>query len=142
MRTDWTWVGLVLLVVAAGCGGEAGPGADGSGTPDEAASEPAADQAAAEADRPETVADLFPEGEGRELVLNNCASCHAVACAAMGQRPPARWNNIRESHREHIPSMSEEDLNTVFAYLQENFDDTQPEPEIPAAFLQRGCTPF
>lgn len=147
MSTDrqW-WVPLVaILLVAGGCGGDAGQdggdqAAETSGQT--AGSEQASEATAAQADQPETIGDLFPEGEGRTLVLNNCASCHAVACAAMGQRSPARWSSIEESHREHVPSLSDQELETIFSYLQEHFDDTQPEPEIPAAFLQRGCTPF
>lgn len=144
MWTEKAWaLPVAVLLLVAGCGGgDAGQGGSETGSSGEATGEQATQQAASENEGPETVADLFPEGEGRELVLNNCAACHAMACAAMGQRTPARWNNIRDSHREHIPSMTEEDLNTVFGYLQDNFDDTQPEPEIPAAFLQRGCTPF
>lgn len=135
-------VPVVALLVAVGCGGGESSGGE-SGAP---ASEESAAQAPAaqepESAAPETIADLFPEGEGRALVLNNCAGCHAVACAAMGQRTPARWEALQAAHREHISAMSDEDLETIFTYLQENFDDSQPEPTIPAAFLQRGCTPF
>ena len=131
-------LGLLLLV---GCGGgEAGDEAAGGSTEESAAQAPASEEP--QAAQPQTIADIFPEGEGRILVLNNCAACHAVACAAIGQRTPARWEALQDAHREHIPSMSEEDLETVFTYLQSNFDNTQPEPEIPQAFLQRGCTPF
>jgi mono/diheme cytochrome c family protein len=105
-------------------------------------SNPPAQLAAAPAEEPRTLADLFPEGEGRDLVLNNCSACHAAACAAMGQRPASRWEALREAHREHVPSLSDEQLRTVFAYLGENFDDRRPEPFIPAHFLERGCTPF
>ena len=137
VRTLVPALGLLLVM---GCGGGDGGGEPAAGEGESAAQAPEPEET--QAAQPQTIADIFPEGEGRTLVLNNCAACHAVACAAIGQRSPARWEALQESHEEHIPSMSEEDLETVFTYLQSNFDNTQPEPEIPQAFLQRGCTPF
>jgi hypothetical protein len=136
----------VVLVLAAAilgaCGGDA-PEADVQGG---AATAPASDAPAAVAEpateEPATIADIFPDGPGKQLVMNNCASCHEVACAAIGQRPAGRWDELREAHREHVPSLTEEDLTTTFAYLRDNFGADQPEPEVPARFLQRGCTPF
>lgn len=91
---------------------------------------------------PQTIAELFPEGEGREIVLNNCASCHAVACAAIGQRPASRWQELASAHAEHVPSLSAVDRETAFAYLAANFGADRPEPNVPPQFLERGCTPF
>jgi hypothetical protein len=34
------------------------------------------------------------------------------------------------------------DLDTVFAYLKTNFNDGKPEPKVPPALLEGGCTPF
>jgi hypothetical protein len=76
------------------------------------------------------------------LVLESCGGCHAVACSAVGQRTPARWNNLKEDHRDKVANLSEEDLETTFAYLKEHFNDSQPEPRVPAYFLESGCTPF
>lgn len=36
--------------------------------------------------------------------------------------------------------MSEQDLNLLFGYLQSNFNDQKPEPAIPAALADQGCT--
>lgn len=140
MWTDKMWTLLVGFLLVAGCGGDNDQAGESGASSEDASGEAEARQAA-ETDRPETIADLFPEGEGKTLVLNNCTSCHAVACSAMGQRTPARWASLAEGHRDRLPGLAEEDFETIFAYLQENFDDTQPEPEIPRAFLQRGCTP-
>jgi len=148
-RGEWgvTVAQLVFLVAFAwaltACGDGAAPASQDTGpVAASAPSDPPAQLAAAPADEPRTLADLFPEGEGRELVLNNCSACHAAACAAMGQRPSSRWEDLREAHREHVPSLSDEQLRTVFAYLGSNFDDQRPEPFIPARFLDQGCTPF
>ncbi len=71
--------------------------------------------------------------------MDNCATCHNVACSAIGQRTPDRWNALRESHRDKVTGA---DLDTIFAYLSVNFDDTKPEPRVPPVFLEGGCTPF
>jgi hypothetical protein len=131
---------LMLVTIAAACvvacggGSEPAPEAPAAntGTPPAAA----ADAAAAE---PATVADIFPPGPAREQVLNSCASCHNVACAAIGQRTAERWNALKESHRENV---SGADLDGIFAYLSENFGADRPEPRVPPAFLEGGCTPF
>jgi len=141
--SGWTriFVPAVALLLVAGCGGGEEGDESAATSGEESAAQAPEPQESQEA-QPQTIADIFPEGDGRILVLNNCASCHAVACAAIGQRTPARWEALQAAHREHIPAMSDEDLETIFTYLQSNFDNTQPEPEIPQAFLQRGCTPF
>lgn len=141
--SGWTRMlaSAIILLLVAGCGGGEGGDESAAGSAEESAAQ-APEPEESQAPQPQTIADIFPEGEGRVLVLNNCAGCHAAACAAIGQRTPARWEALQDAHREHIPSMSEEDLETVFTYLQSNFDNTQPEPEIPQAFLQSGCTPF
>ena len=133
---------FVVVVIAGsllvGCA-EA-PSSD-SETLESAASPPDPTTPAASAE-PATAAELFPEGQGRSLVLDNCSSCHAVACSAIGQRPAARWDNLKEDHRDKVSNLSEEDLETTFAYLKEHFNDSKPEPRVPAHFLEGGCTPF
>jgi mono/diheme cytochrome c family protein len=126
---------LSLLASAAACGGRAPAGESSSASAGGAAT------AAAPAPEPKTAADIFPPGNGRDLVLANCASCHNVACSAIGARPAARWAALKESHSETFASRPAE-LDLMFAYLAANFDDRKPEPKVPAAFLEGGCTPF
>ena len=91
---------------------------------------------------PATLADLFPEGSGKALVLDTCGECHALACSAIGQRTLARWAGLEEDHRDKASNLSEENLETIFAYLSEHFNDSRPEPRVPPRFLEAGCTPF
>lgn len=132
-------VALFGVLLLAACGGADSDAVEETGAP--VAAEPMSPAEPA-AEAPATIAELFPEGEGQQIVLNNCASCHAVACAAIGQRPEARWTELGEAHAEHVPSLSEEDRRTAFAYLAQHFSDAQPEPNVPPQFLERGCTPF
>lgn len=142
------WPAVVLAVTAlswGACGGgNAGGGAGEGAAPAGQTAAPAgqaAPAAAASAGGPEykTVADLFPAGPQKETVLNSCSSCHNVACSAMGQRTIDRWNALLEAHRERV---SGTDLDAVFAYLKTSFGPDKPEPKIPPAFLEGGCTPF
>jgi hypothetical protein len=96
-------------------------------------------QETASSPAPASVIDLFPPGAGRDLVLNNCASCHNVACATIGQRSNRRWDSLEESHKEKIAGA---DLKMIFGYLKANFNDSKPEPKVPPKFLEGGCTPF
>jgi hypothetical protein len=106
------------------------------GTP---ATAPQSAAASTTAGEPSSVADIFPAGPGRDTVLNNCASCHNLACSAIGQRPPARWDSLQESHKDKIPDA---DARAAFSYLKSHFNDANPEPKVPPKFLQGGCTPF
>ncbi|HYM09078.1 MAG TPA: hypothetical protein VEU62_00020 [Bryobacterales bacterium] len=132
---------MVLALLAgsllAACGKPASPSDDpGKGA---AAKAPATAPAPA---APFNVAGIFPPGAGRELVLNTCGSCHPVVCAARGQRTAERWESIKQGHKDKLTSVSSADLNVMFSYLKENFNDAKPEPQVPAELLQQGCTPF
>ncbi len=122
----------VLALAASGCG----EGDPPDGEADDA--EPPVVASAA----PMSLADIFPEGLGRDLVIESCGGCHAAACSAIGQRTPARWRALEIDHSDRVADMSEEDYRIVFSYLSENFHDGQPEPVVPPEFLAGGCTPF
>jgi hypothetical protein len=131
---------LFAALFITGCGGENPQ--EGSAGMQAASSQPSAPASApATAPAPATIGDLFPEGEGRTMVLNNCSSCHAVACAAIGQRTQSRWAAIQSAHMDRLPGLSEPQMDTLFRYLVASFNDSLPEPNVPAAFLATGCTP-
>ena len=92
--------------------------------------------------KPFSLADLFPPGPGRDLVLDTCGSCHAVACSALGQRTAERWEGVKEGHKDKLTGHGSAQVNAMFSYLKANFNDSRPEPKIPAEFVQQGCTPF
>ena len=65
-----------------------------------------------------------------------------MACTARGQRSSAQWDRIRESHADKVRALTKGQMDTLYTYLKANFNDTKPEPQIPAELLQQGCTPF
>lgn len=146
MWIDEGWRALPRFLVALGvvalaaCGGGDAPEAADTGAPTGGAETAAAP--APEAAPVTNVADLFPEDPAKPLVLSNCSTCHAVACSVIGQRPESRWRELAEAHREHVPSLSDEDRDRIFAYLAANFNESRPEPMVPPELIQAGCTPF
>lgn len=90
-----------------------------------------------------TLPQILPPGKGQTLLLENCSSCHSAVCAVKGQRPTGRWAGLKEDHKDKVTGLSEGDMNTLFAYLVENFNDTKPEPKLPPELAQQGsCTPY
>ena len=135
-----TLLGALLVANACSQVDAPAPGAQGSQSaapPSGAAAPPAA--AAAATPEPATVAELLPPGAGRDQLLNGCGSCHNLACSLIGQRTADRWDSLKGSHKEKLPDA---ELEAVFAYLKTRFNDANPEPKVPAKFLQGGCTPF
>ena len=131
-------IGLLAGCLAMGCSDAGAPALEGG---EAMGSEPMA-ATDAQPTPPATIADLFPAGGGRDLVLNTCGACHAVACSVIGQRTATRWNSLKNDHRDKVSNLAEEDLESIFTYLTENFDDSKPEPMVPSHFLEGGCTPF
>ncbi len=141
----WAVVAVISVgSLLAGCTETGAPSVDDVEGASSAAPPPSHPPVASEAvgAEPATLADLFPEGPGKALVLGTCGECHAVACSTIGQRTLARWTGLKEDHRDKAPNLSEENLETIFAYLSEHFNDSRPEPRVPPRFLEAGCTPF
>jgi mono/diheme cytochrome c family protein len=138
---------VTVLVVTIACSEAKAPGNSNqtsstsaqSSAPAAQPAAPAAQASAPAGPEPANVAEIFPAGQGREIVLNNCGSCHNLACSAIGQRTAARWDSLRESHKDKI---TDADAVAAFTYLKSHFNDANPEPKVPAKFLQGGCTPF
>jgi hypothetical protein len=123
------------MCLTIGCGG--GTERPAAETAPPATTAPAAPATVATAAK--SPADLFPESPQKAAVLNNCSSCHNLACSVIGQRTPERWDALQKSHADKVPGA---DVAGMFAYLKANFDSSKPEPIVPPAFLEGGCTPF
>jgi len=98
---------LIGGMLFAACGGSDAP-ATGTAAP---AAAPAAAAPATPAVEYKTVADVFPDAPEKAMVMNNCASCHNVACSVIGARTDDRWNSLRDSHRERV---SGADVDAIF----------------------------
>ncbi len=82
---------------------------------------------------------ILPPGKPRDLLLGYCDSCHPWACSVVGQREVDVWETIKVGMRVKVPNISDDDLNAVFAYLEANFNDKKPAPELPPEFANPAC---
>lgn len=97
--------------------------------------------AATESSAPPTLESVFPPGPGREQVLDNCTSCHALGCTTKGQRNKEQWDQLKGDHKDKLGGSSQAELDQIFTYLAANFNDTKPEPKIPED-IDGPCTPY
>jgi mono/diheme cytochrome c family protein len=134
--------GAAVLVLSASCSATAAPAATSAPTTAPAtATQPPAATAAPTSSGPVTLVSYLPPGPGRQLLLDNCGSCHNPGCAVIGQRTADHWNRVKADHVSRVSGMSDADYNTLFDYLATNFNDSKPEPPLPPQLKQQAtCT--
>lgn len=74
---------------------------------------------------------IFPPGKGRDLVLFNCTGCHSFVRVITGQRTLGAWQVVRGSMQSRVSSLSDQEIDDLFAYLEANFNDSKPAPDLP-----------
>ena len=79
--------------------------------------------------------EIFPPGEGRDLVLNNCQNCHTFVPIVVLQMEEAAWTRNSLDHRERVTQVSDDDFKTLYAYLKANFHPGRPVPTLPKELL-------
>ncbi len=85
---------------------------------------------------------IFPAGEGRALTIAKCTFvCHRIGAIVRGQRIHARWEAIQWSHRGKTGLGNDDDLKTIFDYLEANFNPSHPEPDLPPWYLLEEDSP-
>jgi hypothetical protein len=85
--------------------------------------------------------EIAPPGPGRDLVIMNCDYCHSWVCTVRGQRTLDHWVMVEDVHlgRGWV-ILPDQEWNTLFNYLEKNFNDQKPEPVLPPIFALAGCT--
>lgn len=90
--------------------------------------------------KPFNIRDVFPEGPGRELVLNNCQSCHVLVPILVLRMDKGAWHRNSIEHRERVEALGDEDFEVLYDYLTTTFTPERPIPELPAALLDTWTT--
>lgn len=121
---------LPAALLLASCGGPP--------TVPEAESE-AASQPAPEA-KPFNIRDVFPEGAGRELVLENCQSCHVLVPILVLRMDEAAWYRSGIEHRERVEGLTDQEFEVLYDYLISKFPPDRPIPTLPPALLDTWTT--
>ncbi len=75
--------------------------------------------------------EIFPASEGRDLVIDNCTVCHSITPIVMGSKTRQQWEGVKARHVGWVSNLNEEQLDTLFGYLEDNFNPTKPEPILP-----------
>ena len=79
--------------------------------------------------------EIFPPGEGRDLVLNNCQNCHTFVPIVVLQMDADAWTRNSIDHRDRVTSLTDEEFKTLYSYLRANFHPGRPVPTLPKALL-------
>ena len=79
--------------------------------------------------------EIFPPGEGRDLVLNNCQNCHTFVPIVVLQMEEAAWTRNSIDHRERVTQVSDDDFKAIYTYLKANFHPGRPVPTLPKELL-------
>lgn len=78
---------------------------------------------------------LFPPGKGRELVLENCMSCHSMAPTVVAQKTRSEWKQLASHHRELCAKLTDEQYNQLIEYCIATFNPSRPVPKLPEELL-------
>ncbi len=121
------WALLVAsgLTLAAGCSGWAPSGAQPSETRAVTGSEPTRVD----------LDEIFPAGPGRDLVLDNCQSCHVWVPIVILQMDEAAWRRNGFEHRDRVEALSDKEFETLYDYLSSTFTPDRPVPTLPPELL-------
>jgi virginiamycin B lyase len=79
------------------------------------------------------VPQSFPDGPGKEIVVNTCGGCHDINRIRAGYTP-AGWNMLQHMMQNMGAPIAPEDWPVVTAYLMKNF----PERQRPSAVVIAG----
>ena len=78
---------------------------------------------------------IFPAGRGRELLLNNCTSCHTFVPIVVLQMARGAWERNKLIHRDRVTALDDADFEALYEYLIANFNPDHPVPKLPKELL-------
>ncbi len=84
--------------------------------------------------------DVLPEGAGRDLVLDNCQSCHVLVPILVLPLDEAAWYRSSLEHRERVEGLTDSEFEALYEYLASNFTPEKEPPELPPALLDSWTT--
>jgi mono/diheme cytochrome c family protein len=70
---------------------------------------------------PPPSAAALPDGAGRAVLAERCASCHALDVVAAARKTPAQWTETLKKMRALGAALSADEEKVVTAYLVEHF---------------------
>ena len=76
-------------------------------------------------------ADDLPEGAGKELVAKVCTACHDTVHFTSKRRTQEEWNKTVDTMAQRGAQASDEEFDTIVAYLAKNFGKDKPPDKAP-----------
>lgn len=120
------FLAAAALTLAA-CGGQA--------SPSESPATPATADRAASAATKVNIDEIFPPGPARDLLLNNCQSCHTFVPIVVLQMDREAWQRNSLDHRDRVTTLRDEEFKILYEYLAANFGPHRPVPRLPKELL-------
>ena len=80
--------------------------------------------------------EIFPPGPGRDLVLDNCQSCHVWVPIVILQMDKPAWYRNGLEHRDRVEGLSDEEFKILYDYLASTFTPDRPVPKLPPELLE------
>jgi hypothetical protein len=69
----------------------------------------------------------------RDVLLNNCTTCHTFVPIVKAQKSEAEWNSLLTAHRERVLHLTEGEFEALGEFLRAHFNETEPVPALPPA---------
>src|SRR5216684_6040333 len=70
--------------------------------------------------------ELLPQGDGREIVLNSCVSCHNVRVVVHARKNRADWTKCINDMIQRGAPLFPDEIEPITAYLSKSFDASLP----------------
>ena len=83
---------------------------------------------------------IFPPGPGRDLLLNNCQTCHPWVPIVILQMDKNSWRRNSFEHRDRVEALSDEEFKILYDYLSSTFTPDRPVPTLPQGLLEAWTT--
>jgi hypothetical protein len=74
--------------------------------------------------------------KSRELLLNNCTTCHVFVAIVVQQFDQEGWDSLFERHKGRAAQLNDAQLNQMKAYLVANFNPKLDPPDLPPELLK------
>lgn len=86
--------------------------------------------------------EIFPPGEGQDLVLKTCLTCHEVFTFGVARKTRVAWLNNKASHIKEFTRLSDEarptdaEVETIYEYLVADFNLDRPlSKQLPPSYV-------
>lgn len=133
---------VAALALIVGCGGASNSqtGSQSSSAAQDAVPASSATTTAGSGASKVNMDEIFPAGEGRDLVLNNCQNCHTFVPIVILQMEEDAWTRSSLDHRDRVGGLTDDEFATLYKYLKANFNPNRPVPKLPQELLESWTT--